>query len=745
MSEETITGTLDKIHFHQDGFLIGRLRGGPSIKGSMLAPRVGIEYAFKGKTEKHPKYGDQFTFKAYEVLLPRSAEALTAYLDANAMWVGPAIAKKIFDTYGTRALEVLKHEPDDVAARIPGLTRERAAKIAHDLIANEASEQLELSLREALKGIEISRAVFQRIVKEYGSDAAAVVTSEPYRMAAEIDGVSFVLADKIACKNGIKEDDPGRLIAGVLHILRDAAFSSGHVYLPRTEAIGEAKRVLRQPRGVIEKAIRSYVDQDHGSGLFDFTEREIGLSALRLAEKRIANKIISLLRSDLEDVAVSPNLEGLAEDQIEAVEIALNSGVFVLSGAAGTGKTTAIKKIIEGFLSSDVALCAPTGKAARRIEELCGHRASTIHVLLGAKPYGRGFAFEKNSQNRLPYRLIVCDEASMISVELMAALLDAVAEGTRVILIGDPYQLPSVGPGSVLSDMIESGVVPAIELKTIKRQNPGMIVQNCQKIRDGFDIDVEAEDVLPEQRDFTFIHAHSVEDVQSEILMMLAAYSKTVEDPISGIQVITSLREKSDLSVKGLNEVIRQYHHLTRQSGYTGNDFNRPFLKGDKVIQRKNDYKLGVMNGDIGVVKEANLKEGEITVEFKDPSRVVVFPLDNKLELAYAITTHSAQGSEWPVVIVVCHSILGQMIPTRPWIYTSLTRAKKMCILIGQREEVTRVIRRNQSTNRWTKLKSYLQMYDEVTEAERDEDLYDEYGPLEEGFNGFNDFIEDTI
>lgn len=718
MSDETLTGILDKIHYHQDGFLIGRLRGGPSIKGSMLAPRIGIEYAFAGKTERHPKFGDQFNFKSYTVLVPRSAEALMAYLDANAMWVGPAIAKKIFDAYGMQSIDTLKYDPEGVAQRIPGLTLERAQKISVDLIENESTEQLELSLRDSLSGVDISRTVFQRIVKEYGSDAATVVATEPYRLASEIDGVSFVIADKIARKHGIEDDAPQRLVAGVVHVLKEAAFSGGHVYLPRTEAIGEAKKLLRQPRGAIEQALHEYVGPSHGNGYIEFNDKEVGLYALRYAEKRIASKIIALLRASLEETAITPDLSGLAQDQIEAVQTALNSGVFVLSGAAGTGKTTAIKKIIEGFMSTDVALCAPTGKAARRIEELCGHRASTIHVLLGAKPYGKGFAFDKNSSSQLPYRLIVCDEASMISVELMAALLEAVAEGTRLILIGDPYQLPSVGPGSVLGDLIESGIVPALELKTIKRQNPGMIVENCRKIRDGFDIEIEPENVLPEQRDFTFIHAHSVSDVQSEILMMLAAYSKTVQDPLTDIQVITALREKSDLSVKGLNDVIRSYHHLTRQSGYRGNDFNRPFLKGDKVIQRKNDYKLGVMNGDIGVITEANPKDGEIIVEFKDPRRTVVFPLDNKLELAYAITTHSAQGSEWPVVIVVCHSVLGQMIPTRPWIYTSLTRAKKMCILVGQRDEITKVIRRNQSTNRWTKLKTYLKEFDEINEID---------------------------
>lgn len=693
-----IIGAISKITYERDGFVIAHLANGPAIKGNMLKPLIGAEYRFFGTHELHARFGDTFKFTKYESLAPTSPKALLAYLGETASWIGPAIAKRIVDQFGADSITVLKDMPETVAQLIKGITLDRAHEISADLKANAANEANDLSLRDALEGIEIGKSVFQRIAKAYGSDAAAVVKSDPYRLAHDIDGISFIMADKIAKRNGVRETDPKRLVAGLRHVLSEASFSQGHVFLPKVEALGEARRVLGQPRNLIEAAIHEVNPDDV---LYDSVGNTLSLRSLSEAERYVAEALVKLANTRC-DTTEFVSTNGLVEDQITAVTEALRSSVTIISGSAGTGKSTCVERLAAG-LGDSVALCGPTGKSARRLSELCLRPAATIHALLGARPNGNGFSYMFNETCRLPHRMIVVDELSMVSVDIMAALLRAINPGTRLVLLGDPYQLPSVGPGSILKDLIASGVIAHVELKTIKRQNPGMIISNAARIRDGRDIDTSNQG--PE---FEFIHAHTEDDVHEALLMTMGKYSTMVSDPLLDIQVITALREKTNLSVRALNQLLREHHHFLAGNGIIDTNWKRPFVVGDKVIYRKNDYQLGVMNGDIGVVADV-ARDGQVTVEFRDPARKVIFPYENRLELAFCNTVHASQGSGWPIVVVICHPVLGQIVPTRPWIYTAVTRAIKHCIVIGQREEISKVIRRNQSSNRWTNLKALLQ------------------------------------
>lgn len=728
-----LEGRLETILFHRDGFLIGRLNCGDQvtvIKGPMLSPQAGFQYEVFGKFNKHPKFGMQFAFETYSSKLPTSAEAIRIYIDKHAKWVGPAVSRAIVTRYGDDTLAALKDKPEDVAEHIVGITLERALKISQDLKANAASEKSELDIREALLGISINQRTLSALIKRYGSDAPTVIVSTPYRLAKEIDGISFPIADRIALKHGIKEDSPERIVAGIRHVLEEASFSEGHTYLPRLELTSTARELLDVNRKTIEAVLQAAtmadgrLDLDPGIvAIQEERTNDVALADLYEDERLIADRLLAL------NAAASPveagDLTSLAEDQIDAIEIALKTGVFVLYGVPGTGKTSTIARLIQTFPSADVALCAPSGKAARRISELTGHPATTIHSLLEAKPLGDGgFIFDRNEEMPLPQTLIVVDEVSMVSVDVMAALLRAVQDGTHLVLIGDSYQLPSVGAGNVLKDLLASELIAAKELTTIKRQRPGLIIRSCAAIKNGEEPTFKPKE--QERKDLVFVNVEGQLACQERIVELASDYAVAVKDPLRDVQVLTALREKTELSVKSLNFALRlKLNAANRPFGKA----EEPYWIGDKVIQRRNDYNLDIMNGDIGFVEAVNKKEGNLAVRFDDPPRHVTISIEgNKLELAYAITVHSFQGSQAPIVILAVHSCLGQMVPTRPWLYTGISRAQKLAVLVGERDVLFKVICRNRSAARWTKLRKFLL---EINDRRRIMTLLDVAGPVE--------------
>lgn len=701
-NESALSGVLREIRFHQANFLIGVLDDGTTVKGNLLSPQVGIEYAFKGRWERHPKWGEQFAFTDYRASYPTDLAAIQCYLVDNCKWIGPQVSKRLVNTYGKETLAVCKADPDRVAKETQGLTLRRAKEIAAMLRNNEANENLQLALKDIFGGTRVSRRAVGRIIEKWGQEAPAQIRENPYALIGAIDGIGFLTADDVARKVGYDFKGGPRIRAGILHTLKEQANAKGHTCLPGRALLEEAGKILGVPIDRIEREIAS-IEKD---GLIVVADLPVGqtggfiyLKGYYEDETFIAEKLKVLARQTLP--AGKPDFEGLADDQKEALEKAVTSGVFILTGAPGTGKTFTIKRIMNSFPDARVALAAPTGKAAKRVFEQSGMKALTIHKLLEPQKVGGRFVFTRGHENPIEADLIVLDEVSMVDTSLFARFLEAVAPGTRLVLVGDTYQLPSVGPGNILKDLISSKTVPSTELTIIKRQDEGLIIRNCHRIKNGEDIELGNSTA----RDFFFLKRDDEESIRETILDLVSRrFPESYKaDPLREVQVITPLREKTALSCKALNaEFQRRINPKPKVEGCR-------FKVGDKVIQTKNQYDKDIINGDIGYVLGIDKKGRSITVAFENPERTVELPLyENDLELAYAITCHKFQGSEARIIVIPVHRSFGPLIFQRNWIYTGVSRAKEVCVLVGQRDELTKAIRRNQQQRRHTRLAEML-------------------------------------
>jgi len=692
---EQLQGVLSTIKFHQANFLIGVLDDGTTVKGNMLSPQVGLEYTFRGRRERHPRWGEQFAFTDYRVSYPTDLDAIRSYLMENCKWIGPEISRRLVNAYGKETLAVCKADPGRVAIEIPGITLRRAQEIAAMLRNNEANENLQLALKDLLGGTKVTRRALNQILEKWGQDAPALIRENPYALIEAIDGIGFLTADDVARKIGYDFSGAPRIRAGVIHTLKEQAFGQGHTCLPRAKLLAEAEAILAVP----SERIAAELGPLEKDGLVVSVDGFVYLKSYHDDEKLIAEKLKILARQTLPPG--QPDFEGLAGDQREALSNAVASGVFILTGAPGTGKTFTIKRIIGSFPEARVALAAPTGKAAKRIYEQSGRLAVTIHKLLEPQMVGDRFVFTRNAENPIEADLIVLDEVSMVDTPLMARFLEAVAPGTRLILVGDTYQLPSVGPGNILKDLIASGAIPSTELTIIKRQDEGLIIRNCHRIKNGQDIELGNSTA----RDFFFLKREDQEALQETILDLVSRrFPESYKaDPLKEVQVITPLREKTALSCKALNDLFQQ--RLNPSPKIDGVRFK----VGDKVIQTKNQYDLDIINGDIGYIRDIDVRERTITVAFENPERVVQLPLhQNDLELAYAVTVHKFQGSEARIVVVPIHRCLGPLIVQRNLLYTAVSRAREVCVLVGQREEVPKIIARNQQQRRFTRLAAML-------------------------------------
>ena len=692
---EQLQGVLSTIKFHQANFLIGVLDDGTTVKGNMLSPQVGLEYTFRGRRERHPRWGEQFAFTDYRVSYPTDLDAIRSYLMENCKWIGPEISRRLVNAYGKETLAVCKADPGRVAIEIPGITLRRAQEIAAMLRNNEANENLQLALKDLLGGTKVTRRALNQILEKWGQDAPALIRENPYALIEAIDGIGFLTADDVARKIGYDFSGAPRIRAGVIHTLKEQAFGQGHTCLPRAKLLAEAEAILAVP----SERIAAELGPLEKDGLVVSVDGFVYLKSYHDDEKLIAEKLKILARQTLPPG--QPDFEGLAGDQKEALSNAVASGVFILTGAPGTGKTFTIKRIIGSFPEARVALAAPTGKAAKRIYEQSGRLAVTIHKLLEPQMVGDRFVFTRNAENPIEADLIVLDEVSMVDTPLMARFLEAVAPGTRLILVGDTYQLPSVGPGNILKDLIASGAIPSTELTIIKRQDEGLIIRNCHRIKNGQDIELGNSTA----RDFFFLKREDQEALQETILDLVSRrFPESYKaDPLKEVQVITPLREKTALSCKALNDLFQQ--RLNPSPKIDGVRFK----VGDKVIQTKNKYDLDIINGDIGYVRDIDVRERTITVAFENPERMVQLSLhQNDLELAYAITCHKFQGSEARIIVVPIHRSFGPLIMQRQWLYTAVSRAREVCVLVGQREEIPKIIQRNAPQHRHTRLRELV-------------------------------------
>lgn len=694
-NRRSVSGILEEIRFHQNNYLIGKLDSSVAVKGSMISPQIGLEYEFQGQWHHHPEWGDTFVFNEYRASYPKSLDAIRSYLMENCKWIGPEISKRLVNTFGEHTLPICKTDPERIARKISGITKRRALEISAMLKNNEANEELQLELKTILTGINVSKRALVRIIQLYGQESPGVIRKNPYRLIDDIEGIGFLTADMIAKKVGFEAEGTPRISAGVVYVLKESVLSGGHTCLSLKFLLSKARDILKVSDERIQETIEGMIARKRVVRIEDY----IYLPKFYEDEKSIAEEL-KILNSQGVDCG-SPKLDGLYEDQVKAIHKVLENNLFVLTGPPGVGKTFTIKRIIESFPQTKIALAAPTGRGAKRMYEESGMPAKTIHKLLEPMRGNKGFYFTRNKDNPIKADLIILDEVSMIDVSLMASFLDAVAPGTRLIMVGDSYQLPSIGPGNILKDMIASGVIPYQELTIIKRQDEGLIIRSCHNIKNGQDIELGNSTA----KDFFFLRRDREESIRDTILDLIT--NRLIEsynvDPLRDIQIISPLREKTILSCKALNEECQKRLNLNPSVN------SSRFKKGDKVIQTKNQYELDIINGDIGYIRSINPKERTIYVDFKNPDRFIHISLENNnLELAYATTIHKFQGSEAPIVIIPIHRCFGTLITQRNLLYTAVSRAKKVCILVGQREEIPKMIRRNQQQRRFTNLARFL-------------------------------------
>lgn len=589
--------------------------------------------------------------------------------------------------------------------------------------------------------IRISKSAISRIYDKYGSNAYNLIKQDPYRLIDDIYGIAFLTADAVAAMLGISKGSDARVQAGIAYILKYAIVNNGHTCLPFNDLVTMTNDLLELELS----PVIAQVDIMLKTGVLITINDLIYDRSFYESEKYVGEKLRSLLNVDTTKDKVQYNDYGLADNQVEAVHKVLDNNIFILTGAPGTGKTYTIKFILEllggevkcqvcngtnqsqhEFASvgdkcpsclgigkvSRIKLAAPTGKAAKRMYEQTGRQASTIHKLLEPifNARTKRFQFTRDETNPIDADTIILDEVSMIDIKLMELFLRAISPGTRLIMIGDIYQLPPVGAGYVLRDMIQSGIIPTEELTIIKRQDAGLIIDNCHAIKNGQDIKYR----LYDNSDCQFIEIKDIEEIKQCIFDNLE--NDIVKefpniDILRDIQVITPLRLKTELGCKELNEYLQS--KLNPNPPVKINKKQYYSLRiGDKVIQTKNNYEKGIMNGDIGYVESINNSYTKnLKVKFESPDRIVTLPMygkDNNLMLAYAITCHKYQGSENKIIIIPIHRCFGSKIMQRNWLYTAISRASELCILIGDKSQIPIIINRNYQIKRFTNLQEFL-------------------------------------
>jgi exodeoxyribonuclease V alpha subunit len=715
---ETLEGTIERIVFSGGGgeFTVARLKVGRqsdpvTVVGNLFGLPVGAHLRVVGRYEQSPRFGRQFRVVTYSELAPRTVEAIKRYLGAGLIkGIGQEFAHRIVQRFGEQTLEILDQEPDRIR-EVPGIGHTRALAIKKAWAEKRGQREVMVFLQ----GYGVSPAVATRIYKRYGAEAARRVRENPYRLASEVWGIGFLSADRLAMSFGIGKDADARIEAGVRHVLEEAG-DKGNVYLPRQTLVEDAGQRLEIEPTKIEAAVdrlarRGDIVVEHGGEDGGEAVFETGLWR---AEMAAAQGLQRLLRAPRRPLATNPDRAiaeyekaasiTLAPRQAEAVRRALVEPLLVITGGPGVGKTTIVRGIVSTFLRcrQRVALAAPTGRAAKRLQEATGHAAATLHRLLEWRP-AEGM-FGRNRHHPLEADLLVVDEASMIDVRLCADLLMALAEGTRLVLVGDQDQLPSVGPGMVLRDAIASGAVPVVRLDEIFRQAAqSLIVTNAHRIHDGELPQLgEAPSAGPhaDQRDFFFLEEEDP-TTAAQLVRDLVVTRLPRRYGISpfDIQVLSPMH-RGELGASNLNMLLQDALTTGAEELQLG---GRRLRVGDRVMQLRNNYDKDVFNGDLGQVIRIARTAGEVAVRFDD--RDIVFENDelDELALAYAATVHKSQGSEYPAVVIPLHTQHYVMLQ-RSLLYTAVTRGKKLVVLVGTGKALRIAVRNAEVASRCTRL-----------------------------------------
>lgn len=735
---ETINGYVEHVIFQnsENGYTVMNLVvDGEEITcvGMCKGLSQGENIAAEGDYVEHPLYGKQFKMVTYRIEAPKDSVSMERYLASGAIkGIGAALATRIVKKFGEDTFRIIEEEPERLV-EVKGISERKAQEIAVQMEEKK-------DLRDALVYLQqfgISNTLAVKIYNTYGMNLYGVMKENPYRLAEDISGIGFRLADELAAKIGIHTDSDYRIRSGIFYVLLQST-GEGHTYLPLPLLLERAGRLL----GLSREAVRPQIDNlmmdkklvIKGDKVFASSYYYMELNCARMLYERNLKLEAEVLPS--QEAQLEKRLEKLAQNlkmeldelQIRAVMEAVRNGIFILSGGPGTGKTTTINMMIHYFESEglDIFLAAPTGRAAKRMTEATGYEARTIHRMLELNSAlsdedTRKVSFERNEENPLEADVIIIDEMSMVDIQLFQALLKAVTPGTRLILVGDVNQLPSVGAGQVLRDLITSGKFPMVELKKIFRQaQESDIVVNAHKINAGEQIsfDNKSRDFfLLERNDVNVIYKHMIQLIQEKL-------PRYVKASAYDIQVLTPMR-KGSLGCETLNGILQRYLNPpdTGKKEHIGGD--TVYREGDKVMQVKNNYQLeweivsrygipvdrgtGVFNGDMGRIREINEAASCLVVEYDEQRRVTYpFAMLEELELSYAVTIHKSQGSEYPAVILPL--LTGpRMLFNRNLLYTAITRAKSCVTILGSSDTVRSMIENVSENKRYTALAERIQ------------------------------------
>ena len=733
---EKISGYIDHIIFRneENGYTVMvMICDGEEVTcvGSLQYINEGELIEAEGTYTQHSTYGTQFKISSFELKAPEDEMAMERYLGSGAIkGIGSALAARIVRRFKGDTFRIMEEEPERLA-EIKGISEKKAREIAQQMEEKRDVRKAMIFLQK----YGISSALSVKIYNQYGERLYRIIEENPYQMTDEIQGVGFKIADEIAEKAGIHTDSDFRIRSGLFYALKQS-MSEGHIYLPRLELFQRGAELL----GVSAEAMeRNLMDLAMDRKIV-LKEDRVYCSQNYYLELNTAKMLHDLnVTADIADDTVMKKLADIEEEtqttledlQKEAVVQAVNHGLLVITGGPGTGKTTTINTLIHYFASEglEILLAAPTGRAAKRMTEATGYEAQTIHRLLEIsgvpEEESAGYHFERNMENPLEADVIIIDEMSMVDLFLMHALLSAVSVGTRLIMVGDVNQLPSVGPGSVLRDIIHSECFPVVRLNKIFRQaSESDIVVNAHKINEGQHVVLDNK-----SRDFFFLKRDDANVIISVMLtLVMKKMPKYVDAGMLDIQVLTPMR-KGLLGVERLNMILQEYLNPRSPEKKEKEYGAGLFREGDKVMQIKNNYQIeweirgaygipvekgvGVFNGDMGIVSEINEYAEQMTVVFDDNKYIEYsFKELEQLELAYAITIHKSQGSEYPAVVIPLLSG-PRMLMSRNLLYTAITRARKCVTLVGSDQVFQQMIDNEMEQKRYSTLKEQIQQWQE--------------------------------
>lgn len=723
---DELTGTVERITFRNDEnfYTVAKVINEANtndlvtVVGRFAAINVGETLHMQGKWVMHPDYGRQFEVESYRVEVPATLKGIEKYLSSGFIkGIGPVTARKLTSHFGKQVLEIIEKEPQRLL-EVEGIGEQRAKSIAQSL---EDHKQIQ-DIMVFLQGYGVSPGYATRIFKHYGYNTVRIIEENPYRLADEVFGIGFKTADKLALASGIPKDSVKRLTAGLKYALEEIA-AEGHTYIPQDQLLERAAKMLDVDPGKLAAPLTHLVQKKE---VF-IDERTTGAAAVYLAPYYYAEVGVSRLLSSLaqwqmvvgsaqdyqqevEEYQQTHNI-ALAPEQRQAILQAMQNGVTVITGGPGTGKTTIVRALLYLLAKrrQQVVLAAPTGRAAKRLSEATGQEAKTIHRLL---EYGyveeKGMQFGRDENNPLTADVIIIDEASMVDLLLMYSLLKAIPPGAKLVLVGDADQLPSVGPGNVLRDIIESGVIPVARLKHIYRQaQESMIVVNAHRINSGkFPV------TNKEGKDFFFINEEDPERILQIILSLCKSRLPKYKNwhPVNDIQVLSPMR-RTLIGVDNLNQELQQaLNPPMKDKGFVRYG-STTFRQGDKVMQIRNNYKKQVFNGDVGRIIAVDRENSVVQVLYSDDTERRTVDYDftelDELVLAYAVSVHKSQGSEYPVVVMPV-STQHYLLLQRNLIYTAVTRAKELVVLVGTKKALAIAVRNNKVEERYTLLAQRL-------------------------------------